>query len=103
LADGAILLACPCDMAAWRADRSARRWSSEDPLHWLDKIPPTSRVVLLTGSADVTTAPALAQAYARRLQALGIAADFELVPGAGHIDLLGAPAVTQAISRLLQP
>ncbi len=33
IADAALLIGCPCDVAAWRAGRPGRPWSSESPLH----------------------------------------------------------------------
>jgi hypothetical protein len=32
---------------------------------------------------------------------LGIAAEFRLVPGAGHVDILGSPAITAAAAELI--
>lgn len=100
LAQGALLLGCPCDMLAWRVGRNRTPWTSEDPLDWTGQVHPRARVIALTGSADGTTVPALAQTYVGRLQARGITAEFQLVPAAGHIDILGSPAVAAALSRL---
>lgn len=100
LAEGALLIGCPCDMLAWRMGRSRTPWTSEDPLDWTGQVSPRTRVIALTGSEDVTTAPALARAYVGRLRARGIAADFQRVPDAGHIDVLKSPAIAAALSRL---
>ena len=62
LTDGAVLVACPCDIAAWRAGRSA--WSrSENPIQWVEKVSPATRVIAITGGRDDNTLPVLAKAY----------------------------------------
>lgn len=101
LADGAILLACPCDLAAWRTGRRGGTWISEDPKQWIDKVRPGAKVIALTGSRDATTAPELARSYIEDLKARGIDAIFQIVPGLGHVDLLHSPAVEMATSKLI--
>jgi pimeloyl-ACP methyl ester carboxylesterase len=102
LADAAILVACPCDLVAWRAGRRGMPWVSENPMQWVDKVSPATKVIALTGSRDDTTAPELGKTYVEGLKARGIDAIFQLVPGAGHIDVLRSPAVSDATSRLLR-
>jgi predicted alpha/beta hydrolase family esterase len=102
LADAAILVACPCDLAAWRAGRSRMPWSSENPMQWVEKVSPATKVIALTGSRDDTTVPALGKPYVEGLQARGIDAIFQLVPHAGHIDMVGSTAVSDATFRLLR-
>lgn len=102
LADSAVLLGCPCDMAWWRARRPQPPWVSEDPLKWVSRVARTTRVIALTGSGDATTEPGLAENYVKRLRARGVDAVFELVAGAGHIDLLRSPVVADAVSRLVR-
>jgi len=102
LADAAILVACPCDLVAWSAGRRGMPWVSENPMQWVDKVSPATKVIALTGSRDDTTAPELGKTYVEGLKARGIDAIFQLVPGAGHIDVLRSPAVSDATSRLLR-
>jgi len=102
LAVAAVLIACPCDLVAWRAGRRGSPWSSENPVQWIDKVGPAARVIALTGSRDGTTDPRLGRSYVDALKTRGIDADFQLVPDAGHIDVLGSPAVLAAVSRLLR-
>jgi pimeloyl-ACP methyl ester carboxylesterase len=102
LAEAAILIACPCDLVGWRTGRRGMAWVSEDPMQWVDRVSPSTKVIALTGSRDSTTAPELGKIYVERLKARGIDATFQRVPGAGHIDLLGSPAVSEATSRLLR-
>lgn len=102
LADAAILVACPCDLVAWRMGRSRIPWSSEDPLQWVQSVNSATRVIALTGSDDGTTAPALGETYVERLKARGVDASFQLVPGMGHIDVLRSSAISDATFRLLR-
>ncbi|MBI4763620.1 MAG: alpha/beta fold hydrolase [Deltaproteobacteria bacterium] len=101
LAEGAVLVACPCDLITWRAGRRGGTWISEDPMRWIDKVSPTVKVIALTGSRDDTTAPELARTYIEGLKARGIDAHFQIVPGLGHVDLITSPAVEKATSKLI--
>jgi len=67
LADGVLLVSCPCDLAAWRIGR--RPWSrSEEPMRWAGKARPSTKVIAVTGSRDDNTSPALAKAFYRARQ-----------------------------------
>jgi predicted esterase len=101
LADAAVLVACPCDIVAWRMGRSGPPWVSENPIKWIEKVNPATRVIALTGSMDNTTVPGLGETYIKSLKARGIDATFQLVPDVGHIDILKSPAISEAIYRLL--
>jgi pimeloyl-ACP methyl ester carboxylesterase len=102
LAEAAILIGCPCDMQAWRVGRSRTPWRSVDPMDWVSSVAAGTRVIALTGSLDTTTVPSLAEDYAARLRSRGVDAEFRLVPGAGHVDILGSPAITAAAAELLR-
>lgn len=102
LADGAVLIGCPCDMVTWRQGRSRTPWTSEDPLSWTRQVRPTAKVIALTGSLDETTAPALAMTYIARLRQHGIDAVFQTIPDAGHIDILKFPTINAATASLLK-
>jgi pimeloyl-ACP methyl ester carboxylesterase len=102
LAQAALLVACPCDMVTWRLGRRGPPWASEDPLRWVDKVAASARIVALTGSRDETTQPMLARSYVERLQARGIDAAFEIIPEAGHIDILRSPALTEATAGIVR-
>lgn len=100
LIDAALLVSCPCDLVAWRAGR--RAWSkSENPLTWIDKIEPTTRVIALTGEKDDNTQPDLARNYVEALRARQIDASFQLVPGENHNSTFRPPHTFAAIQRLL--
>jgi pimeloyl-ACP methyl ester carboxylesterase len=102
LADAAILVACPCDVVAWSSGRRGPPWVSENPMQWIDSVSPATKVIALTGSRDNTTVPELGRRYVEGLKARGIDAVFQLVPDAGHIDVLGSSAVSDAIAGLLR-
>jgi len=99
LIDGAVLVACPCDIAAWRSGR--RAWSrSESPILWVDRVDRAARVVALTGDRDDNTAPELARAYVAALTARGIDAVFRAVPGESHNGAFRSPEVLEAVRSL---
>lgn len=102
LVHGAVLVACPCDLATWRAGRSA--WDrSESPIKWVDKIAPTTRVMALTGEADDNTLPSLASAYVEAAQKAGANASYQTIPNATHNNAFRSPMVSSAIEHLLRP
>lgn len=85
LIDSAILVSCPCDVPRWRRERNRKAWrKSQSPHRVLNKVPPSTRVIAITGTADANTFPALAQDYVAGLTARGIAAAFVPVAGQGH-------------------
>jgi poly(3-hydroxybutyrate) depolymerase len=98
LADAAVLVACSCDLVAWRGGRRGAPWVSENPIRWVDKVSPATKVIALTGSRDDTTVPGLGRTYVEGLKARGIDAVFQLVPDMGHIDILGSPAISESIT-----
>lgn len=104
LLDDAVVIACPCDIKAWRATRPGRPWTrSESPIDYVDRVPVTTRVAVITGSADWLTPPWLAENYAARLAARGVAARAEIVPGATHTSVFRHQTILQAVGALLAP
>ena len=102
LADGAVLVACPCDLGAWRASRGGGAWSrSENPSAWIGKIAPPTRVIALTGERDDNTRPQLAEAYVKALTARDVQARFAAIPYADHNSAVRAPEVMSAVRELL--
>lgn len=104
LLDDAVVIACPCDIKAWRATRPGRAWTrSESPIDYVERVPPATRVAVITGSADWLTPPWLAAEYAARLAARGVAARAEIVPGATHTSVFRHQTILQAVGALLAP
>ena len=94
--NGALLVSCPCDVAAWRRHmQSVRRtaiWEwpvrSLSPLALVDGIPASAKVWLLVGADDQVTPSALTSAYAEALRHRNITVNVTIAPGLGHRILL---------------
>jgi pimeloyl-ACP methyl ester carboxylesterase len=100
LVDGAVLVACPCDLFAWRAGRQP--WGrSESPSAWVGKVSPTVKVSALTGDADANTQPELARIYIDQLRSRGIDASFTTIPQATHNSSFRSPEVFSAVRAFL--
>ena len=100
LVDSAVLVSCPCDLVAWRANRKA--WSrSENPMVWMETTGPATRVIALTGSRDDNTVPDIAKRYVEALIERGIRARFAEIPNASHNEAFKASEVMEAITELL--
>ena len=85
LADGAILISCPCNVPKWRVARGReplRR--AQSPHKWLDKVRADIRIVAITGSEDGNTFPRLAKDYIGAARDRGLQAEFVEVAGADH-------------------
>ncbi|BDV44317.1 hypothetical protein GURASL_32400 [Geotalea uraniireducens] len=101
LAEGAILVGCPCDLVRWRGDR--RPWTaSENPLNWADRIDPAASVIVLTGADDSNTVPVIGLYYADVLKTRGVRATFRMIPDTTHEEAIASPAVTAALRSLLR-
>jgi pimeloyl-ACP methyl ester carboxylesterase len=102
LIDAAVLVACPCDLVAWRAGR--REWSrSENPIKWVAQVDPWTRVVALTGAKDDNTRPELARMYVEALKAHGVDAAFQLLADETHNSAFRSSEVFNAVRTLLAP
>lgn len=102
LARGAVLVACPCNVPAWRAARRGRSWPrSESPHWWADKVAAKTQVIALTGSRDDNTAPALAEDYVQALVKRGIKARFELIADTQHDPAFRSARVIDAVFEVL--
>ena len=101
LIDAAVLVACPCDVPAWRSGR--RPWTrSLSPHDFVKKAPADAKVTVISGDRDDNVRPALAKAYADNLAKRGISARFILVPGAGHDDVMRKPELRAALDQLVR-
>ena len=86
IVDVAILAACPCDVPNWRIHRRGKNnWKqSQSPHSFAKRIPKTTKVVLITGSADDNTLPRFAQRYAGIAQKSGADITFVVPQGVTH-------------------
>lgn len=84
LAQGAVLVSCPCDIPRWRSERGRGAWpNSQSPMAAAGGVPKGTRVIAITGSSDDNTTPALAEDYVAALAKRGVSARFEPASG-GH-------------------
>ena len=103
LVQGVVLASCPCDIVRWRTSRGRGAWpNSESPSTYVEKVPKSTQVVAITGSADDNTFPAMARDYVAKLAARGVNARFESV-SSGH-DFNGnlASASVAAVRAMLK-
>ncbi|MBM3566942.1 MAG: alpha/beta hydrolase [Alphaproteobacteria bacterium] len=85
IAERALMLSCPCDVARWRADRGRRSWSSSlSAQDFADKLPATAKIIAATGTNDDNTREFLAKDYVATLAKRGIVAKYVNLPGVGH-------------------
>lgn len=84
VAEAALLVSCPCDLAAWRATHG-RRWSmSLSPSTYIDAVSTNTQVIAITGENDTNTLPRFAADYVMRLSARGVDARFIQIPRGHH-------------------
>jgi predicted esterase len=109
LAQAALLVSCPCDVAAWRAHMKAvqhsgiwdRPVASLSPIALAAQISPGDRVRMLVGSADDVAPPELTRAYAAALARQGVDVRVTELPGEGH-EIFLKPAVQEQLAGLVK-
>lgn len=111
LAQGALLVSCPCDVPAWRTYMKGKRPPQQAGI-WKGPVPSLSPVVLakdvaretrvrlVVGSADDVAPPQFSREYADALARQGVAAQVVIEPGLGHNALL-EPAVMAELKSLI--
>jgi pimeloyl-ACP methyl ester carboxylesterase len=109
LADGIVLVSCPCALPEWRAYRAARDkarpWkapvTSLDPLRSAGGVMPGLKAAILVGADDQNTPVRFSRTYAEALALRGIDTDYHILPGKGEA-ILGEPDVLAATQRMAQ-
>lgn len=109
LANGVLLVSCPCDLPRWRAFMQGkmplaafdRPVASLDPLHLAPRLSRRLALSMVVGAADDTAPPALSKAYAAAARRSGVATDLQILPGKSH-EILGEPDVLAALQALIQ-
>jgi pimeloyl-ACP methyl ester carboxylesterase len=101
LADGAVIVSCPCDLAAWRARmaRFGRPHSHADglsPLDHVSDLPRAIPITIMVGAKDNTVGVANSQTFYDAAKAAGAQVSLVIVPGAGHM-MLGSPAALNTV------
>ena len=101
LIDAAVLVSCPCDIARWQHEHGRAPWTrSLSPDFFIARVPTTTEVVVITGTADDNTFPAQAEDYVARLARRGLPARFVAVAGAGH-GFSGVAAATRLAAEMM--
>lgn len=105
LAGAAVIVACPCDVPAWRAlsGRSGTAWASESAIRHVDRIPARTRVAILVGARDTVTPPWLSRDYAEALRRRGLEAELSVLESVDHASVIDSPEVVEAALRLARP
>ena len=106
-ADAALLVSCPCDLAAWRKHMQSIKggaiWErpvrSLSPIEQVDGIPTSTKVSLLVGSDDQVAPPELTAAYADALRKHNVAVDVTIAPGLAH-NILLEPIATDRLKDI---
>ncbi|MBM3559830.1 MAG: alpha/beta hydrolase [Alphaproteobacteria bacterium] len=84
-AEAFVLLACPCDIIAWRSGGNRSQWpASLSPSDFTAEVPASATVLALTGTSDSNTGASLARDYVEALRKRGVAAEYRDIPGVGH-------------------
>jgi pimeloyl-ACP methyl ester carboxylesterase len=103
LADAAVLVSGPFDVAAWKAGHKiATPFRSESPIQYVDRMPLDTRIVVIEGTDDTNTFPSLAAQYTAALKARGVPVQLIEVPGADHDAAFNAPSVYASAVQLAQ-
>jgi predicted esterase len=101
LADAAVLVSGPFDVAAWKAGRNiSGAFRSESPIRYVDRIPLDTRIAVIEGANDTNTFPSLAEQYTAALKARGVPVQLIVVPGADHDAAFNASSVYGAALQL---
>jgi alpha-beta hydrolase superfamily lysophospholipase len=101
IADAALLVSCPCDLAEWRRHMQSMKrgamWQrpvhSLSPLSVIDAVPVSVRIWMLVGGDDQVTLRHWTLAYAEALRNRGVAVGVTVPPGLGHHMLLEPIAI----------
>lgn len=108
IADGALLLGCPCDVPPWREHRNSQRgggspWSNSlNPLDAVAGLRTGVPIWVATGAQDDNTLPVFGQRWAEAAAARGAQARFEPVPGRDHASIQRWPEIAQRVNQLLE-
>ena len=103
IAEGAILLACPCNISSWRFMRGASsRYFSLSPSDFIKNIPKTTKVFAITGSNDNNTGDALAVDYIKSLTDLNVNAQYKILAGLDHNGVNTVSVISEPLNELLK-
>ncbi|UGU18332.1 alpha/beta hydrolase [Sinomicrobium kalidii] len=111
LTDVAVLVSCPCDVAAWRAHMRNKQplnpfWylnvKSISPVEVVKNIGRDTEIMVISGENDKITPLKFSRKYYEALTTSGLKASFISLPDEGHEILLNS-AVTEHIKSSIHP
>ncbi len=109
LVQHAVLVSCPCDVAAfrshmWRLQHSVL-WllpaHSLSPLKTLDRMSGDLSITAVTGSVDPIALPEYTYDYVAKAKARGNPAETVVLPGLGH-EILNEPATVEQVVKAVR-
>lgn len=109
VADGALLVACPCDLPAWRAYMMSIRphpvWQRPHerlpPLTTVSGVRPSSIVKLMVGDEDEIVQPEYSKDYAAALRQRSVEVNVAVLSGLGY-NILQRPLVIGRANELIR-
>jgi predicted esterase len=110
VAQGALLVSCPCDLWAWRQHMYRRQASnpvwlqpvkSLSPMDLAKSVSDRTHVLLLVGSKDPIAPPDLTERYAAALEKHGVSAPVTVAPNLEH-DILLEPIAYEQLKALVE-
>ena len=103
IAEGAILLACPCNISQWRFMQGrSGSYNSLSPSDFIKNIPKTTKVFAITGASDTNTQDVLARDYVKSLTDLNIYAQYKSLPNVDHNKANEIYVIEEALNELLK-
>ncbi len=108
--DGALLVSCPCELAAWRRYMMRKQnnnpiWSmpihSLSPQELASKVSPGEHVTVLVGAEDDVAPPWMSRRYAQALKEHVRHVNLTIAPGLGH-EILLEPVTYEALNGLVE-
>ena len=103
LAEGAVLVACACNIDDWRSYNDWGPWDrSLSPHTYINRVPQTTRVIAVTGTDDVNTDAQLAEEYVKKLRKKGVVAEFRPASGATHNSVPRSQVFLGAVNDLIK-
>jgi len=103
IAEGAILLACPCNISQYLFMRGiSGAYNSLSPSDFIKNIPKTTKVFAITGASDSNTQDVLARDYVKSLTDLNIYAQYKSLPNIDHNKVNEIYVIEEALNELLK-
>jgi fermentation-respiration switch protein FrsA (DUF1100 family) len=104
-----VLVACPCDVPAFRRHMARWQWNlmwlwpvhSLSPMQTLDRLEKRTQVTAISGAKDPVTLPEYARDYIAKAKSRGISASLIILANKGH-EILDDPAVIKEVSQAVQ-